>query len=155
MELRYESPRIKTLLESNQPTSSEYPLLDSNNQLSEILTHHQKNWTCAIFAEPRYLSHTYICASSYQYEIFGRQDLFCIFLFQVIFKGNSDRNTVVRGVLAEQVYTSGIRIVPVTWYGDAIGMRYELTGCISESKSYEAFIIDFRTSRSPLDKSYE
>ena len=57
-----------------------------------------------------------------------------LIFFQVTFDGNTDKNTPVRAVLAEQVFTSGIRIVPLTWYGDMIGMRYELTGCLSESE---------------------
>jgi len=46
-----------------------------------------------------------------------------------VFDGNTDTNTAKRSVLAEHVFASGIRIYPLEWEGDMIGMRIELTGC--------------------------
>ena len=46
-----------------------------------------------------------------------------------MFDGNTDMDTAKRVVLAEHVFTSGIRIYPLEWEGDMIGMRFDVTGC--------------------------
>nr|XP_039250734.1 LOW QUALITY PROTEIN: macrophage mannose receptor 1-like [Styela clava] len=46
-----------------------------------------------------------------------------------VFTGSSDKNTVNTVLLAERVYTTGIRLYPVTWNGNTIGMRMDIMGC--------------------------
>jgi hypothetical protein len=45
-----------------------------------------------------------------------------------IFKGNSDKNTVVLNVLNPPIITRYIRLLPKSWYKH-LSMRFELYGC--------------------------
>ncbi|XP_077970679.1 uncharacterized protein LOC144425162 [Styela clava] len=46
-----------------------------------------------------------------------------------IFTGSNDQRTISTILLTERVFTTGIRLYPLSWNGNTIGMRMEITGC--------------------------
>ncbi|XP_076807104.1 uncharacterized protein LOC143450437 isoform X3 [Clavelina lepadiformis] len=45
------------------------------------------------------------------------------------FSANADTSTPVEVIMTEHVFTPGVRILPIEWQGDMIGMRFDVTGC--------------------------
>ncbi|XP_022098818.1 uncharacterized protein LOC110983669 isoform X2 [Acanthaster planci] len=49
------------------------------------------------------------------------------------FLANSDQHTIIRNELLPKIMTRYIRIHPVTWHPEGIGLRLELVGCVYRS----------------------
>lgn len=53
-----------------------------------------------------------------------------------VFRGNSDRNTVVENYISPVIIAKFVRILPRTWHNH-ISMRFELYGCTSDGMNID------------------